>query len=112
MTIQHVDSELLRDIIRTLDPQNPLGRPSKHSNTERLTYWLELRAKQKKFMEKFQARRAMKLVQGLHPKWTQDGVLKGWVSIPSRDPPMVTPWWEQNMPEALKLPNSRTVWGS
>jgi hypothetical protein len=111
VTIQYEDSDLLRDIIRTLDPHNPLGRHSRHSNTERLSYWLELRAKQKKFMEKFQEKRAMKLVEGLHPTWNRDGVLKGWASTPSRDPPMVTPWWEQNMPDALKLQNPCTVWG-
>ena len=110
MTIKYEDSDLLRDIIRTLDPQNPLGRRSKYSNTARLVYRMELRAKQKKFMEKFKDKRAMKLVQGLYPKWTRDGVLKGWVSTSLRDPPMVTPWWEQNMPEALKLPNTHTVW--
>jgi len=112
VTIKPTDHDLLRDIVRTLDPQNPLGRKSKHTNTEHYNYCLQLRRKQAAYMKKFEQKRAAKLNEGLYPKWNRDGVLRGWSQSPMDDPIMETPWWEEHMPESVRLQDPKTVWGS
>ena len=112
VTIKPADQDLLRDIIRTLDPQNPLGHKSKHTNTEQYNYRLQLCREHTVYMKKFEQKRATKLNDGLHPKWNRDGVLRSWSPTRMDDPIMETPWWEEHMPESMRLQDPKTVWGS
>jgi hypothetical protein len=102
------DSEILRDIILTIDPSNPMGKTGKLTRSSHIRMKMEYRGKQETWEKAFQKKCAMKERQGLYPVWSRDGVLKGWSGTPSTRK-KYRPWWEENLPVGVRLADPRTV---
>jgi histone H3/H4 len=97
-TIMHRDSELLRDIVRTIDQDHPLGKMSSVTETSKITQWLELRHKQSRTNRRFEKTRLEKLALGLHPHWNTSRHFIGWRNTPmEHEPKKKMPWWEDKL---------------
>ena len=113
-TIMPHDSELLRDIVHTIDPEHLLGKKSPVTVTSNIQQWLDLRRDQLRSNRKFDALCGEKRAQGLYPHWKNNRRFIGWRNTPmERIPDKQVPWWEEKLsrtdykadpwPEAAKM---------
>jgi len=100
MTIKVEDSDLLRDIVRAIEPSHPFARASRLHNTTLINTKLAERRKWARWEERFEERRHEKAAKGLYPKW-KAGVPVGWTRVRKPTPPPRDRreiWYEKNLP--------------
>jgi hypothetical protein len=92
------DSELLRDIVHTIDQDHPLGKMSSITETSLITHWLDLRHRQTRANERFEVKRREKAAHGQYPHWKSNRHFIGWRNTPMPiEPQQRMPWWEEKL---------------
>jgi hypothetical protein len=92
------DSDLLRDIVHTIDVEHPLGKRGHITVTSNIQQGLDLRRQQLRRNRKFEERCREKQTQGLYPHWKNNRRFIGWRDTPmARIPDKDIPWWENKL---------------
>ena len=100
ITVMDKDSAFLRDMIKSIDSDNPIGRAGPLTHASRLRQLVERRKQHEKHTRAFDKTVIEKRRQGLHPWWNRYRRFLGW-----RDEPMDViprkriPWWEDKLTE-------------
>jgi hypothetical protein len=98
LTVMTRDSEHLRDIIQSIDPDNPIGRAGPLTQASRLQTLLDAREQHRKNTIAFDKQVIEKRKVGLHPRWNRHRRFLGWENEPmGQIPPKRMPWWEDKL---------------
>jgi hypothetical protein len=100
MTVMDRDSQFLRDMIRSIDADNPIGRAGPLTQASRLRQLLDAREQHKKNCIAFDKQVIEKRREGLHPLWNRERRFLGWrTEAMAQIPPKRVPWWEDKLKE-------------
>jgi hypothetical protein len=94
------DSEYLRDIIQSIDTDNPIGRAGPLTQASCLQRLLDAREQHRKNSIAFDKQVIEKRKEGLHPLWNSHRRFQGWTTEPmAQIPAKRVPWWEDKLQE-------------